>query len=222
MRIIILCSLLFLASCTPGINTGKVSPSTSYQGTKPAVSLKQSSSTTVTNGMVATPTYGTGRSQVEIFADFQCPACILSNESIMPIFEEYAANGRLTITFRQFPLTMHKNAKWDAIAALCSAEQGGYMDYKKWLYTMEKVKSGKSVTDAERTGLAKTLGLDEAKFSTCLTSRTYEKQVESDIALGETKWVNGTPTIYLDGIKIDMSLFKDLDGFRSFLASRMK
>lgn len=223
MRFIIIYSLLFLASCTWGTTTpGTTSTTDTYQGTKPTISLKQSSPTTVTNGNVATPTYGTGKTQVEIFADFQCPACIVSNESIMPIFEEYAASGKLTITYRQFPLTMHKNAKWDAIAALCSAEQGGYMDYKKWLYAMEKSKSGKSVTDAERVSLAKTLGLDEVKFSKCLTSKVYEKQVESDIALGDAKWVSGTPTIYLDGIKIDMSLFKSIEGFKSFLAARIK
>jgi hypothetical protein len=34
--------------------------------------------------------------------------------------------------------------------------------------------------------------------------------------------VTGTPTIYLDGIRLDMSLFQGLDGFRSFLESRMK
>ena len=140
----------------------------------------------------------------------------------MPIFEEYAGAGKLTITYRQFPLQMHKNAKWDAIAALCSAELGGYMDYKKWLYTMEKEKSGKTATDADRIAIAKSIGLDEAKFTTCLTSKTYEKQVESDIALGDSKWVSGTPTTYLDGIKIDMSLFRDIAGFKSFLESRMK
>jgi predicted DsbA family dithiol-disulfide isomerase len=52
---------------------------------------------------------------------------------------------------------------------------------------MEKSKSGKTVTDAERVSLAKTLGLDEAKFSKCLASKVYEKQVESDIALGDAK-----------------------------------
>lgn len=52
---------------------------------------------------------------------------------------------------------------------------------------MEKSKSGKSVTDAERVNLAKTLGLDEAKFSKCLAAKAYEKQVESDIALGDAK-----------------------------------
>ena len=173
--------------------------------------------------MVATPTYGSGKMQVEIFADFQCPACISYNETIQPIFEEYAGAGKLTIVFRQFPLSnIHKNAKWDAIAALCSAELGGYMDYKKWLYTMEKEKAGKAVTDADRIAIAQTIGLDEAKFTSCLTNKTYEKQVEADIALGDSRGVTGTPTTYLDGIKIDMSLFRDLAGFKSFLESRMK
>jgi protein-disulfide isomerase len=206
MRItpIIICSLLFLASCTTGTSTTPT-PSTPTE-----------------NRTVATPTYGSGKTQVEIFADFQCPACISYNESIQPIFEEYAAAGKLTITYRQFPLQMHKNAKRDAIAALCSAEQGKYMGYKKGLYAMEKSKAGKTTTDADRIALAKTVGLDEAKFSTCLAASAYEKQVESDIALGDSKGVSGTPTTYLDGIKIDMSLFGDIAGFRSFLESRMK
>ena len=206
MRItpILICSLLFVASCTTGTST---TPTTS---------------TPTENRTVATPTYGSGKTQVEIFADFQCPACISYNESIQPIFEEYAASGRLTITYRQFPLQMHKNAKRDAIAALCSAEQGKYMDYKKGLYAIEKSKAGKTTTDADRIWLAKTVGLDEAKFSACLATSAYEKQVESDIALGDSKGVSGTPTTYLDGIKIDMSLFGDIAGFRSFLESRMK
>lgn len=61
------------------------------------------------------------------------------------------------------------------------------MDYKKGLYAMEKEKAGKLATDADRVSLAKEKGLDEAKFSQCLSSKAYEKQVESDIALGDSK-----------------------------------
>ena len=96
------------------------------------------------------------------------------------------------------------------------------MDYKKSLYTMEKTKAGKTTTDGDRIAIARTIGLDEAKFTSCLTNKTYEKQVESDMALGDSRGVSGTPTTYLDGIKIDMSLFRDLAGFKSFLESRIK
>jgi protein-disulfide isomerase len=145
-----------------------------------------------------------------------------TNETIGKILEGYAASGKLTITYRQYPLSMHKNAKGDAIAALCSAEWDKYIDYKNWLYALEKAKNGKTTTNEDRIALAKSIGLDEAKFSDCLTKRAYEKQVDSDIALGDSMGVTGTPTIYLDGIRLDMSLFQGLDGFRSFLESRMK
>jgi protein-disulfide isomerase len=87
---------------------------------------------------------------------------------------------------------------------------------------MEKEKAGKTTTDADRIAIAKVVGLDEGKFTSCLTDKTYEKQVESDMALGDSRGVTGTPTTYLDGIKIDMSLFRDLAGFRSFLEGRMR
>jgi protein-disulfide isomerase len=79
-------------------------------------------STPTENRTIATPTYGTGKTQIIIFADFQCPACMATNETSGKILESYAASGRLMITYRQYPLSMHKNAKGDAIAALCSAE----------------------------------------------------------------------------------------------------
>jgi hypothetical protein len=34
-----------------------------------------------------------------------------TNETIGKILEGYAASGKLTITYRQYPLSMHKNAK---------------------------------------------------------------------------------------------------------------
>lgn len=61
------------------------------------------------------------------------------------------------------------------------------MDYKKGLYSMEREKAGKSTSDTDRINLAKEKGLDETKFTACLSSRAYEKQVESDMALGDSK-----------------------------------
>lgn len=61
------------------------------------------------------------------------------------------------------------------------------MDYKHNMYALERIKAGKTVSDEDRISIATTLNMDTAKFSTCLTSRTYEKQVESDMALGDTR-----------------------------------
>lgn len=48
------------------------------------------------------------------------------------------------------------------------------------------MKSGKATTDEDRVALAKSIGLDEAKFSDCLSKKAYEKQVDADITLGDS------------------------------------
>jgi protein-disulfide isomerase len=136
--ILLMFALLTLASCTmsppPSTSSGETTPVTKESKTIP------------------TPTYGSGKKVVTVFADFQCPACINFSHGIGQILESYAGSGKLQIEYRQFPLQMHKNAKRDALAALCGAEQGKYMDYKKSLYDMEERKSepNATISDADR------------------------------------------------------------------------
>jgi protein-disulfide isomerase len=100
---------------------------------------------------IPSPTFGSGPRNLTIYADFQCPACIAFSDALGGAFEAYAASGKTTITYKQFPLTsIHPNAYRDAIAALCVAEQGKYMDGKKALYALEKKKAGAKVSDEDR------------------------------------------------------------------------
>ncbi len=161
--------------------------------------------------MIPSPTLGSGKHAMIIFSDFQCPACIRFSQSIALIFEEYAKSGYLTITFKQYPLTtIHKNAERDALAALCVAEQGKFLDYKKPLYALEESKSGAKVSDDERIGAAKDIGVDIDKLTQCIASDKYLGQVQSEIKEGDVLRVTGTPSIFLDGKKIDLGLFPDL------------
>lgn len=121
----IICTLI-LTSCT----TPTTPPSNTASGSVEAKVL------------IPSPTYGSGAKTMTLYADFQCPACISFSKTIGPIFEDYAKSGKLTITYKQYPLTsIHKNALRDSIAALCAAEQGQYMDYKKNLYALEEAKA---------------------------------------------------------------------------------
>lgn len=153
-----------------------------------------------------------------LFADFQCPACISFSKTIGPIFEEYAKNGKLTIIYKQYPLTsIHRNAERDAIAALCAAEQGYYMEYKKNLYALEEGKSGAKVSDSDRINAAVGTPLDASKLTECLTTSKYLPQVRAEMAEGDKAWVTWTPTVLLDGRKLDMTLFKDIATLKNFM-----
>lgn len=112
---------------------------------------------------------------------------------------------------------MHKNAFRDAMIALCGAEQGKYMEAKMALYALETMKSGGKVSDTERIDTLTKAWLDKEKISSCLSSEAFKGQVEADLAYGEWRRVDGTPSLFLDGKKIDMSVFRDTEGFTLFL-----
>jgi protein-disulfide isomerase len=183
-------SLTLLASCTlPGGTTTPTGTGTTPTPTtaKYDVALQKS---------VPSPTYGTGKHAITIYADFQCPACIAFSHSVGGLLESYAASGKVMITYKQFPLTqIHKNAYRDAIAGLCAAEQGKYMEYKKTLYSLEEQKAGATVTD-----------------------NRYAAQVDAEMAEGDAKGVTGTPTTYLDGSKLDIgAIFADMEKGKAFM-----
>jgi protein-disulfide isomerase len=210
--------LLLLASCTqtPKIDVAPSTTSTNTKNTSVETSVV-SKATPKENRTVPTPSYGSGKHTLEIFADFQCPACQNFSKTLEPIFKSYADKWQLVIQYRQFPLDMHKNAFRDAMIALCGAEQGKYMEAKTALYALETMKAGGKVSDTERIDTLTKAWLDKEKVSSCLASEAFKGQVDADLAYGEWLRVNGTPTLFLDGKKIDMSVFRDTEGFTTFL-----
>lgn len=203
--LILLCSLTFLASCTV---------------TKDAVK-STSSWTTTSTATLASPTYGTGKHELKIFADFQCPACINFSKTLAPVFEDYAKNGYLHITYKQYPLmNIHKNAERDALSALCVAAQGNdvYMDYKHALYTMEDAKKWASTSDEDRVAAAKDITkIDSTKLASCLADETYATKLQQDIDEGNALRIEGTPTIFLDDKLLDLGTFRDIETLKTVM-----
>ncbi len=197
--------LFFLTSCT-----NSVPPKSPSSGDTP----KSVSSTPKENRTILTPSYGSGKNLIEIFADFQCPACQNFTKTFEPLLIELANEGTIRIEYRQFPLPMHKNAYRDAMAALCGAEQGKYMEAKSAIYALEISKKESPVTDANRVDILSTIWIDTTELKKCLDTDRYLAQVDRDIKLWESRRVNSTPTVFLDGKKIDNSLFRDPSTFK--------
>lgn len=75
---------------------------------------------------IESPFFGNKNAKVQmtVFTDFQCPACIRFEKIIGDqLFEEYAKAGKIGLEYRMYPLSIHKNAPDDALAALCAASE---------------------------------------------------------------------------------------------------
>jgi protein-disulfide isomerase len=112
------------------------------------------------------------------FNDFQCPTCITFFNDVVPgIKSKYLDTGQMREVFKFFPSTA-PNA---AVASLCALDQGKFWEYADLLYS-----NADQWTDGDNAamiGYAKSLGLDEAKFSQCLNDAPGKAQVDADTEL---------------------------------------
>jgi len=136
------------------------------------------------------------------FSDFQCPFCrTFWSATLSQIKKEYIDTGKVKFIFRDFPLSFHPAAEPSAEATECADDQNKYWEMSDVIFT-EQAKRGEgtiqyTVTDIKK--WAGQIGLDMAKFNSCLDSGKYKSEVEKDAQAGASFGVSGTPTTFING-----------------------
>lgn len=126
---------------------------------------------------------------VRVFSDFECPYCRKLFREVLPWLEKEAEKGRLSISYRHFPLyEIHPQAVAAATASECAAEQGAFWPYHDLLMQSPL---------GEYLGLARRLGLDEEKFSACLKDGAARARVMEERKRAEALGLKGTPTVFV-------------------------
>jgi protein-disulfide isomerase len=143
---------------------------------------------------------GTGSVQMVEFGDYQCPSCGAAFPIIQRLQTEYA--GKLQLVFRHFPLTqLHKNAMAAAFAAEAAGSQGKYFEMHEKLYSNQDKWSELPDPTESFVGYAREIGLDVEKFTNDLKNQTGKSAIEADQKDGTDLQIQGTPTIYINGVK---------------------
>lgn len=155
---------------------------------------------------------GPAKSKVTIveFGDFQCPACGAAHPVVAQILREY--EGKVTFVFRNFPLTMHKNANTAAHAAEAAGAQGKFFEMHDRLFSNQKDWEESENPMEQFTAYAKELKLDEEKFKSDVATKKYEKKIQKDTDDGYAVGVDATPTFFINGVKQEGGL--KLDDFK--------
>ncbi|MGQ9601145.1 MAG: DsbA family protein [Candidatus Bipolaricaulia bacterium] len=139
------------------------------------------------------------------FSDFQCPYCARFAQQTFPqLKQEYIDTGKVRLVYRDFPLSFHKNAAPAAEAAQCAYEQGRFWEMHDRIFAGQGEWSGSAGTAASQlfVGYAEALGLDKERFRECLSSGRYREEVQEDFRDGTSYGVTGTPTFFINGIKL--------------------
>lgn len=90
-----------------------------------------------------------------------------------------------------------------AEAAECAAEQGQFFAFRDRLYLEQGPSSKGAFAAASLKRYALELGLDTARFSGCLDGARYAERVRAEAEVGRSRGVRATPTIFVNGQKIE-------------------
>lgn len=135
------------------------------------------------------------------FSDFQCPFCERFFTETLPMIENtYVKTGKAKIYFMQFPLSFHDQAQKAAEASLCARDQKG--DTGFWAMHDKMFQNQASLSVDNEKKWAREIGLDGAKFDSCLDSGKFAAQVASEEAYGQTLGVSGTPAFFINGVPL--------------------
>jgi protein-disulfide isomerase len=127
------------------------------------------------------------------YSDYECPFCKNFHETMKEVFKAYGND--IAWVYRDFPLSFHQNAQKEAEAAKCVSELGGKDAF--WKFTdaiySRTTSNGTGFALDKLAPLAKEVGVNQAKFQTCLDSGKYAKVIADEQAGGEAAGISGTP-----------------------------
>ncbi len=141
------------------------------------------------------------------FLDFECEACAAAYPAIEQLREDY--DGRVTFVVRNFPL--HNNSEAAARAAEAAAAQGKFEEMYHLLFQTQ-AEWGEQATSQEELffGFADQFGLDITEFRAVYDDPAILDKIRRDKADGVELGVEGTPTFFLNGEKVELSTFDAL------------
>jgi uncharacterized membrane protein/protein-disulfide isomerase len=152
---------------------------------------------------IVVPTGGAAVTIVK-FNDYQCPPCALTFREYKPILAKLQQQhpGKITFLTRDFPLDKecnsadvgHASACEAAVAVRLAREKGRADAMEEWLFANQPSLTPDKVKEGLKT-IANVSDFD-ARYPTTL------QLVKGEIAQGHQLGVRGTPTFFMNGIKL--------------------
>jgi protein-disulfide isomerase len=143
---------------------------------------------------------------VEVWSDFQCPACDTFATTIEPdLIDQYVATGKARVIYRDFAFidrgAADGESQQSAAAARCAGSK--FWAFHDYLFENQN-KTGENkgtFSAAFLSSVADAVGADRGAYDSCMANGAADMvaAVKAETAVGTAAGVNQTPTIALNG-----------------------
>jgi protein-disulfide isomerase len=179
-------------------------------------SSKNDTQNTGSTGTVSNHTFGNNSKNVEllVYGDFECSACGQFYPIEKQVTETY--KDQIAFVFRHFPIdSIHPNARAASRAAEAAGVQGKFFEMHDLLYETQLQWVSQVTTNPQPIfeSYAQQLNLDIEKFKVDYAAENTNSTINADKQEGNDKGVTGTPTYYLNGVKLNNGEISSVEAF---------
>jgi protein-disulfide isomerase len=133
---------------------------------------------------------------IEVFSDFQCPACKLFHDGdFQRIMNDYVVPGKVYVIYRYFPLQGHPYGRACSEYVCAAARVGRYQKVADALFAQQaSIEVSGNVEAVANSVLTPT---EQKTVKSLLKSPEVQKEIDTDLEEGKAIPVPSTPTLWV-------------------------
>ena len=143
---------------------------------------------------------------LEIWSDFQCPACgVFATDTEPLIRETFVGDGTLRIVHhdaafqgRKSPSSYDESVQASA-GAHCAGEQGAFWSFHDWLFANQSGENEGAFARDRLETMAGRVGLEVDRWNACMDRGDVQGQVVADTDAAAADGIRLTPTLAVNG-----------------------
>lgn len=147
---------------------------------------------------------------VKIYEDFQCPACAQFEASTTEQLDAAIEEGRVQVDYRLVSFLDNASsneyssrAMNAALAVLDTAGVEAFKEFHDILFANQPAEGGEGWSDAQLIQYAVQSGAEEDAIRADVEDKAYEQWIENATDRMSRDGVTGTPTVFVDGERVD-------------------
>ncbi|WP_412541826.1 thioredoxin domain-containing protein [Longispora sp. K20-0274] len=176
-----------------------------WQAQQPTKFNVPATATEKQDGMVIPGT--TGKAKVEIYLDYQCPACKGVEEAITPMVDQWIKDNKITLIYHPVAILDPASAPnmystRSSAAAGCAADGGKLYEFSKQLYARQPAENTGGLPDDDIIAAGGAAGLIDPAFARCVRDGTYKgwaKKLTDDFT---KRGLQHTPTLFVNDVEV--------------------
>ncbi|GIH94986.1 DsbA family protein [Planobispora siamensis] len=166
--------------------------------------------TQAADGSIVMAKAGVDKPVIDVYEDFQCPACKSLEEVSGPTLKNLAAEGRAKVVFHTVTIfgketgVIHANSVRGAAAARCVPAGPAWMTFHDRLYKEQPTEGAEGFAIDDLIAWGKEAGVTDPGFETCVRNQQHANAhlTQSDQTLKAAQ-LQGTPTLKLNGTDVE-------------------